>query len=125
MKTNAEKALDLIVRLGEANEDYRKLTDKIGDHLALCPRTIYLDAEPYGCYRHAPHMNEWLKPQVVNGRQYFAATDATEKECPHCYAALKLIEQRKEVRMNRGRIKGAITKLSRKVRELRNEDNPN
>ncbi|HEM7109009.1 TPA: hypothetical protein U2K45_000317 [Acinetobacter baumannii] len=116
MKSDAEKALDLIVRLDEANENYKSLTDQIGNHLALCPRTIYLDAEPYGCYRHAPHMNEWLKPQIISHTKYFAAQNATEEECPHCYAALKLIEKRKQVRIDRGHIKGAITKLSRKVR---------
>jgi hypothetical protein len=47
-------------------------------------------------------------------RPYYVAPLMTEKDCPHCYAALQVIKERKLLKQKRGRIKAQITKLAKR-----------
>lgn len=127
MKTNAEKSLDLIIKVEKLNQEFRKLSEKIGIHTGDCfneKLKTHLSGEDWP----EPCLTDWLERKFeydynncpVTGREYevkipyWTATQMTESDCPHCYAALKLIEQRKLLKKERGVVKAQITKLAKR-----------
>lgn len=121
MKTNAEKSLELIIQLEKHNEQYRNMTRLIAINLAECIGEKS-DAEGFFLHRDKdePCLNDWLRRDVIESdssygnRWYWKAEEATDEDCPHCYKALKIIEQRKELKVKRGRVKAQITKLAKR-----------
>jgi hypothetical protein len=121
MKTNAEKSLELIIQLEKHNENYRNMTSLIASNLAAC---IGEKCDDDGWVLHRdkdePCLNDWLRRDEVESdsgygnRWYWKAEEATDEDCPYCYKALKIIEQRKELKLKRGRVKAQITKLAKR-----------
>jgi len=121
MKSNAEKSLELIIQLEKHNEQYRNMTALIGVNVADCIGEKYNDDGLVANRdKDEPCLNEWLKREEIESdsgygnRWYWKAEEATEEDCPYCYAALKLIEQRKELKLKRGRVRSQITKLAKR-----------
>lgn len=127
MKTNAEKSLDLIIKVEKLNHEFKLLSDQIGKHTSDCWSEKLNLAAIHG-NAVEPCLTDWLERKFehdynncpVTGREYevktpyWTAPQMTEKDCPHCYAALKLIEQRKLLKQERGRVKAQITKLAKR-----------
>ena len=127
MKNNTEKLLDLVVQVEKLNQEYRAISEKISGHATDC-WSEKLSTEVFPLVEAIqPCLTDWLEKKIeidyqncpVTGREYeikvpyWVAPRKTEEDCPHCYAALKLIEKRKELRKKRGRIKAQITKIAK------------
>lgn len=131
MKTNAEKSLELIIQVEKLNIEYRVLSDKIGSHIGKCWESK-LNINSFPAVYVEPCLTDWLEKKFeteysncpVTGREYeykkpyWTAPQMTEDDCPHCYAALQVIKERKLLKQKRGRVKGQITKLAK--REITN-----
>lgn len=126
MKSNAEKLLDLAIQVEVFNQEFKSITDQISSHIIDC-RMSKSSMEIV-----EPCLTEWLETKYetdysncpVSGREfkfqrlYWTAPSKTEEDCPHCFAALKLIEKRKELKQKRGRVKAQLTKIvKREIRE--------
>lgn len=121
MKPNAEKSLELIIQLEKHNEQYRNMSALIGQLLCDCIGEKYNnDGIAIHRDKDEPCLTEWLKRYEIESdsgygnRWYWKAEDITEDDCHYCYKALKIIEQRKELKQKRGRIKAQITKLAKR-----------
>ena len=126
MKSNAEKLLDLAIQVEVFNQEFKSITDQISSHTIDC----WMSKSSMDIVK--PCLTEWLEKKFeidyhscpMTGREvevkipYWTAPNKTEKDCPHCFAALKLIEKRKELKQKRGRVKAQLTKVvKREIRE--------
>lgn len=126
MKSNAEKSLELIIQVEKLNIEYKVLSEKIGKHTSDCWESK-LNINHFSANIIEPCLTDWLERKFeidynycpVTGREhevktpYFTAPQMTEKDCPHCYAALQVIKDRKLLKQKRGRVKAQITKLAK------------
>ena len=127
MKSNAEKSLELIIQVERLNQEYKVISEKIGKHTSDCWESK-LNTNSFTATIIEPCLVEWLERKFaidhnfcpVTGREYeikipyWTAPQKTDSDCPHCYAALKLIEDRKLLKNKRGRVKALITKLAKR-----------
>lgn len=134
MRTNAEKSLKLIIQVEKLNIEYKKLSEKIAEHAYQCSYLKMERSSPFSTIVE-PCLTDWLERKFeieysncpVTGREYeykrpyYLAPLMSERDCPHCYAALQVIKERKLLKQKRGRIKAQITKLAK--REIQKELN--
>ncbi len=130
MAADADKALTLV-------RDYARLQDiiqgarkRIGDALEGCPgingfrkEEEPLDLGDDGPPSSAPteramndavHLSQWYSADEDEyGRREYP--DPSEAECPHCWAAHQVVQERKRARKALGAVKGSMRKLGRKV----------
>lgn len=122
MKTNPEKLLDLAIQVEIFNQEFKSIANQISNHITDCWMS------KSSMYLVEPCLTEWLEKKYITDyshcpvtgrdhefqRPYWTAPNKTEKDCPHCYAALKLIEKRKELKQKGGRLKAQLTKIVRR-----------
>lgn len=128
---NAHKALDLVQRYSHHTTSIKALTKAIGDSLELCHGFDgkRLEMDDHGCYVQqrdtdnknrdkSTHLWTWYQPEVAESGYYMdpdlvwqeITADDHGAECPHCYAAHKAIQSRKEHRKKLGAVKAAMTR---------------
>lgn len=78
-------------------------------------------------HNSSPCLDDWLERKFeedysycpVTGREYeikrpyWTAKYKTEEDCPHCFEALKIINERKIIKQKRGRLKAQLTKIAK------------
>lgn len=128
MKNQEQKVLDLIIGIERFNQEYKAISNEISNKTNDCWMEKYQRSDNF----ESACLTDWLEKKYeidyrncpVTGREheikipYWTAPQKTEKDCPHCYAALKLIEERKAIKQKRGRLKAQLTKIAK--RELLN-----
>jgi len=116
-----KKAMFLVLRYAELNRSIKTKTKEIGGHLDKCSRKgadAYVNVDEKGRDK-STHLWEWYQPfidedSVIRGRAIYQ--DITKRhegaECPHCYAAHLVIQERKLEKRKFGIIKGQISRAS-------------
>lgn len=126
-----EKALELVVRFSALTQALRGIPTRIGDSLEHCKglkgfrnetepqefagETIQLPTERSNedC---DTHLKGWYTPDVSYGYDgdgtlvYTEVGENERAECPHCYAAHLVIQERKALRRQLGAVKAAMTR---------------
>jgi hypothetical protein len=121
-----ERALALVLRYSELTKAVRDDKKRIGNHLELCPGfkgkrrereefegVLLLTQAAQGDQK--THLASWYEPEIgeYGGKEYFDIdVEEQAEECPHCYAAHLVIQERKARRRKLAGIKGAITKAA-------------
>lgn len=121
-----EKALELVGCYARLTKQIKDCKKRIGASLELCngisgKRNEFVDGmflrqrETDGKNRELDvHLTRWYTPEWQGdyGEQpvYDKLGEWSAEECPHCYAAHLAIQERKEARINLGRVKSSITK---------------
>lgn len=127
MKTNADKSLELIIQIERLNIEYKFLSNKISQHTSDCWNAKMIKKTTSEEWPE-PCLTEWLERKFeeevefcpVTGREkhykipYWTAPKMTEKDCHHCYSALRTIEERKELKKKRGRLRAQLTKIAKR-----------
>lgn len=127
----AAKALELVMRFSALTQAIKSMPTRIGDELEKCHglKGFRHETEPQefaGETLHLPtersngdsetHLKGWYTPDVsygCDGEGNLVYTDVGEEEraeCPHCYAAHMLIQDRKTLRRQLGAVKAAMTR---------------
>ena len=112
-----EKALDLVIRLYEMGQQYKKLSHEITLTMNQCPIKGGMDQD--GEYIPADrHLTRWYSHKMRD--PHIDITTEYEGVCKACMSAYHLINERKELRLARGRVKAQITKLGKVAGEKQN-----
>ena len=126
------KALELVERYSRLHAAIRGCAPRIGEHLELCHGQKGFRKEEWSVsiganYVALPterasqdqetHLPLWYSPEVVEETQYTEGglryRDIGPKEhveCPHCYAAHLVIQERKALKRQFAAVKGAMTR---------------
>ena len=119
-----DKALDLVRRVSSLQWEIRAAKARIGRGLDKCQGLKGKRHEKDGWrgYTQAAqddqdtHLKHWYMPEKLDegGRDYIEIGDDEREECPHCYAAHLIVQERKAVRKAFGCVKAAMTKTTPK-----------
>lgn len=126
-----QTALNLVMRFSALTHAIKAMPTRIGDELEKCKglkgfrnetepmefggETMQLPTERSND-DHETHLKGWYTPDVsygYDGEGELVYTDVGETEraeCPHCYAAHLLIQDRKTLRRQLGAVKAAMTR---------------
>lgn len=127
---NAAVALELVGEYARLQDLIHGTRKRIGDALELCPgiRGHRKEEESFpgfdgGEAFTAPteramadvtHLSQWYTPDNDGeGRTTWGEPD--RDECPHCFAAHEVVQQRRGAKRQLGSVKGRMRKLGRKV----------
>lgn len=117
-----DKALELVQRYAVLTRDLKETSRKIGNQLLRCKgisgkrqvleESIESELDSKGRELDV-HLTNWYKPEVSFwGRVTFHDISLEEHgaECPHCYEAHLLIQQRKKLRQSLGSVKRVMSR---------------
>lgn len=123
---SAGDALHLVIEYARLQDQIDGARKRIGDALHGCPgvsghrhevESGDVDGEPYEAptkraMKDEPHLAGWYRPDVdqYDHRVY---SEPSEAECPHCWAAHQVVQERKRARRALGSVKGRMRKLGR------------
>lgn len=126
---NPAKALELVQRYSALQWTIRAAKARIGRELDKCRGLAGKRLETDGHYNtptqaaqddQDTHLKAWYTPEVVDDghcgpqREYQAIGEAEREECPHCYAAHLIVQERKGARKAFGAVKAAMTRTTPK-----------
>lgn len=140
-----DKALDLVRRFSSLQWEIRAAKARIARELDKCTgldgkrldnRRRYEASEFGFTLDHekndkAIHLREWYEPELIErewgpaGREWAPVTEDRREECPHCYAAHLIVQERKAARKAFGCVKAAMTKTTPKPAILKECYEPN
>lgn len=112
-------AVELIVRYSFLTKAIKAATLEIGNHLNECSgmsgkRNTDSDERKTDKKNHETdlHLHDWYTPEIVEygGCSWLDIDEECKEQCPHCYAAHQVIQQRKEYRLKLGHVKRAMTR---------------
>jgi hypothetical protein len=116
-----EKALELVRRYAALNRSMKSIKTQIGEHLSKCKGHSGMRLDPHYSTGEIDskgreldvHLTGWYTPERGEyGSTTFHDINAEEQgiECPHCYEAHLLIQQRKLIRKEFGSVKSQISR---------------
>ena len=119
--STADVALAAAVKMVQVRNEVDSLTRQIRESLDRCPGVV--DAAHEDDSLNAllmpatePHLRVYYRHTVAAGQAGYSGKVKGADEflaCPHCVAADKLIQQRKEARRRLGRARGTLTLIAR------------
>lgn len=128
MSTAQQRALHLVQEFKRLTLLIKACKPRIGEHLDQCRgvkghRKDEEEFEFLGAKYMAPtqeamndqetHLKGWFTPESDDDGRYFDdIAEEHEIECPHCFAAYRVIRERKALRRSLAGIKGAMTKFA-------------
>lgn len=123
----AEVALELVREYARLQDLIHGTRERIGAALELCPgvkghrhEVEAFEATPWSDAGTAPterasadvtHLSKWYTPVNDGDDCYWPEPD--RNECPHCWAAHEVVQERRRAKRALGSIKGRIRKLGR------------
>lgn len=129
-----DKALELVMRFSALTQALKACRIRIGEHLNLCNGLKgfrnetewheHFDGTPYqsptdrAVADEETHLKAWYTPDFEYGDGYskgYVDVDMVSDECPHCYAAHLVIQERKLLRRQLGAVKAAMTRSMKVV----------
>lgn len=126
---NAEKALELVGRYARLTHAIRECKKRIGAELDKCQglKGHRLEVETVACsWMHVAvgdptkaaqddqdtHLSLWYAGDIDDdGRRVWPDPRDFDDECPACYAAHLIVQERKGLRRQLGAVKAAMTRL--------------
>ena len=120
-----DKAKELIQEYADVNRKIKDTKSQIGSALDKCQGISgkrkngisldFEDSEPTHDSKGRElnlHLTQWYTPYVddYNELEYNEITEEHGVQCPHCYAAHLLIQDRKKLRKRFGTIKGMMSR---------------
>lgn len=127
----AETALNLVMRFSALTQAIKAMPNRIGAELEKCQglKGFRHETEPHefgGETIQLPtarsnddeetHLKGWYTPDTSYGYDgegelvYTEVGEDERAECPHCYAAHLVIQERKTLRLQLGAVKAAMTR---------------
>lgn len=125
---SAELALALLQEYARLQDLIAGTRKRIGDNLELCPGVAghRHEEEPCELFGEAftvptersmadtTHLAEWYRSDTdEHGRTVWGDPDADE--CPHCFSAHEVVQERKRAKRALGAVKGRMRKLGKKL----------
>jgi hypothetical protein len=124
----ADKALELVQRYSALQWTIRACRARIGRELDKCrgvkgkrleTEGRYNDPTPEAQADQDTHLKGWYTPEEVDDNysprlEYQSIGEIEREECPHCYAAHLIVQERKAARKAFGAVKAAMTRTTPK-----------
>lgn len=116
----AETALELVGKYARLQRRINLIKTEIGEALDPCAGIANQRQkfdEDGGCcnYGTETHLGDWMAAENDAMRTgmggYVIGSEGEQEECPHCWKALVLIRERRQLRRQLASVKAAMTRL--------------